>query len=134
LVRADGIVVIMRTAFSLDRRHDHGVELLAFEHSDKMFEMPGLWDRIAGLFNCARDFYGRSTVEAPGLLSLDFGLEGVMGFRLSARDKQGSPYSEDEYRDSATVPVDIFFGPDGGLETLRKRLIFGFDFDTPVGL
>jgi hypothetical protein len=96
--------------------------------------MPGLWERIAGLFKCARDFYGRPTVEAPGLLSLDLGLEGVIGFRLVDRNNQGSPYSEDEYRDSATVPADIFFGPDGGLETLRKRLIFGFDYDTPEGL
>jgi hypothetical protein len=134
LVRADGIVMIMRTAFSLDRRHDHGVGVVEFEHSDKIFEMPGLWERIAGLFKYARDFYSRSAVESPGMLSLDLGLEGIMGFRLSSRDNQGSPYSEDEYRDSTTVPADIFFGPDGGLETLRTRLIFGFDFATPDGM
>jgi hypothetical protein len=134
LVTTDGIAIIMRTAFSLDRRHNHGVGVVEYEHSEKMFDMPGLWERIAGLFKCARDFYGRSSVEAPGLLSLDLGLEGVMGFRLVDRNNQGSPYSEDEYRDSATVPADIFFGPDGGLETLRKRLIFGFDYDTPEGL
>ncbi len=133
-MRPDGIVIIMRTAFSLDRRYDHGVGLVEFEHSDKMFEMPGLWNRIAGLFKCARDFYGRSTVEVPGLLSVEMGLEGVMGFRLVERNNSGSNYSEDEYRDSITVPADIFLGPDGGLEVLRKRMIFGFDLDTPEGL
>lgn len=134
VARADGVVTIMRTILSLDRRHGSGVELVGCEQSDKVFEMSSLWARIAGLFDNARKFYSRSNVEVPGLLWIELRLKWISGYRLAEQGQSGGVYGEDEYPDWENIPAERFLNPDEKLENLRKKLIFGFDLETPEGM
>ena len=134
IVRADGIFLYLRTILTLDRRTHIGVTLLDAEQTAKIFDLTSFWGRIASLFDHAREFYKRPNVDVPGLLSLELGLEWMKGFHLLSHGRMGGTYSENEYQDSAIVPASVFLRPDEGLESLKKRLIYGFDFETPVGM
>jgi Putative DNA-binding domain len=134
LLRSNGLFIYMRPLLSLDRQSDFGVQMLGIELSDKLFDLTSFWQIIASMFDYAREFYTRPNVELPGLVSLELGLDWVRGTRLHHQGTGGRPYEEDDYRDSATTPASDFIQPGQGLETMRKRLIFGFDFETPEGM
>jgi Putative DNA-binding domain len=138
IIQADGLFIYMRTILSLDRRHSWGIGLIDYEQTDKMFQMPSFWDRIPGIFRYARDFYSRDGVEAVGLLSLQLGLQGMLGYRMLRNGQCSSPYTDETYADTDVVDATAFLKPNdesnGSLESLRRRFVFGFDVDTPEGM
>ncbi|MDR3618226.1 MAG: ATP-binding protein [Paludisphaera borealis] len=132
--RADGVLGVMRTILSLDRSHEGPVSFVAYERSDRRFDVELLWKRMLELFDYAREFYKRPDVETPGLLSIDLRLRWIGGYQVFRGDQSGAAYAESEYRDSIVMPAAAFLDPSEKLEDLRKRLVYGFDLETPEGV
>jgi hypothetical protein len=108
--------------------------LVPYERSEKRFDAVQLWDRVSRLFDFAREFYRRPNVETPGLLSINLRLRWINGCCLFQDDRCGAAYAEDEYQDSIIMPAAAFLDPSERLDDIRKRLIYGFDLETPEGM
>lgn len=135
LVLDTGLVFDISTVRSMSYRtgsalYDHQ------ERTEKQFEMPGFWNRIAERFNHARAFFAREDVEQPGLLQLTLGLMMVNGVRLyfPQRAITAAPYPKGDYKDRLFLTASEFLGGEAALSNLKNRLVYGFDLETPEGL
>jgi hypothetical protein len=131
---ANGNILVMRTILSLVRQHGY-LSLLPYEVTNKQFNFPSLWDRIALMFAEARQFLERPDVELPGLLSVTLGMRSVSGYSFKQGGAKGDskPFLDEDYRSEVIVPAEEFLKPDGGIGLLRDRLTYAFDLDTPEG-